>query len=254
MNEYLTSRQVQDLLQVDRTTIYRMLKDGRLTGVKIGGQWRFHAQAVNALVEGQPVAPVRHTIALSEPLPLGCIQPIQDVFAELAEVGAVTTNLDGEPVTEISNCSAFCDLILAQPSGREACTASWRKLAIHPGQTTGFSACHAGLQYARSCIAVGDTPSAMLIAGQFYADQPDPVEEEARVEYLAALHGIDAPALHAAARSLPVLNQTKRAKIGAWLTRVADVFSEVGNERRNFIGRLRAIAAMSALDQAEDEA
>jgi excisionase family DNA binding protein len=254
MNEYLTSRQVQDLLQVDRTTIYRMLKDGRLTGVKIGGQWRFHAQAVNALVEGQPEVSTYRMGGLSEPLSLGCIQPIQDVFAELAEVGAVTTNLDGEPVTEISNCSSFCDLILAQPSGRQACTDSWRKLAAHPSQTTGFSACHAGLQYARSCIAVGDTPSAMLIAGQFYADQPDPVEEQARVEYLATLHGIDIPALQAAVRSIPILHQSKRAKIGAWLTRVAGVFSEVGNERRNYIRRLRAIAAMSALDQREDEA
>ncbi|MCA9947998.1 MAG: helix-turn-helix domain-containing protein, partial [Anaerolineales bacterium] len=38
MEDLLTTRQVQELLQVDRTTVYRMRKDGRLTGVKVGQQ------------------------------------------------------------------------------------------------------------------------------------------------------------------------------------------------------------------------
>ncbi|MGB9754636.1 helix-turn-helix domain-containing protein [Roseiflexus castenholzii] len=42
MNDLLTTREVQDLLKLDRTTVYRMLKEGRLTGVKVGQQWRFH--------------------------------------------------------------------------------------------------------------------------------------------------------------------------------------------------------------------
>ena len=41
MEAFLTSKQVEELLNVDRTTIYRMLKDGRLTGAKIGKHWRF---------------------------------------------------------------------------------------------------------------------------------------------------------------------------------------------------------------------
>ena len=48
-NKLLTAKQVQDLLHVDRTTIYRMLKDGRLNGVKVGKHWRFSAQEVNDL-------------------------------------------------------------------------------------------------------------------------------------------------------------------------------------------------------------
>ena len=40
MENYLTTKQVQDLFKVDRITIYRMLQDGRLKGVKIGNQWR----------------------------------------------------------------------------------------------------------------------------------------------------------------------------------------------------------------------
>ncbi len=41
MEDLLTTREVQELLKVDRITIYRMLQDGRLHGMKIGQQWRF---------------------------------------------------------------------------------------------------------------------------------------------------------------------------------------------------------------------
>ncbi|MCA9936705.1 MAG: helix-turn-helix domain-containing protein [Anaerolineales bacterium] len=60
MDDLLTTKQVQDLLQVDRTTVYRMLKDGRITGVKVGQQWRFHRQEVENLLgisTSQPTAP-----------------------------------------------------------------------------------------------------------------------------------------------------------------------------------------------------
>ena len=50
VNDLLTSRQVQEILKVDRITVYRMLNDGRLKGVKIGQQWRFHNSEVERLL------------------------------------------------------------------------------------------------------------------------------------------------------------------------------------------------------------
>ena len=41
MPDLLTTTQVQDLLQVDRTTIYRMVESGRLPAIRVGKQWRF---------------------------------------------------------------------------------------------------------------------------------------------------------------------------------------------------------------------
>jgi len=43
MNNMLTAKDVQELLQVDRSTVYRMAEDGRLPAVKVGKQWRFPA-------------------------------------------------------------------------------------------------------------------------------------------------------------------------------------------------------------------
>ncbi len=41
MTELLTTRQVQALLHVDRTTIYRMVESGELPRWCVGKQWRF---------------------------------------------------------------------------------------------------------------------------------------------------------------------------------------------------------------------
>lgn len=247
MSNLLTAHEVQDLLKVDRTTVYRMLKDGRLTGVKIGQQWRFPRDEVDALLAGgQPIeetsAPPRDI------LPLHCVQPIQDVFSEVAGVSVVTTAPDGEPLTRPSNSCAFCALIQSSPAGYDACVASWRRLAEQSERRPVFAACHAGLQYARARIELDGELAAMLIAGQFYADAPDPGEVERRVARLAASYALDSHALAEAARDIPTLDGRMRGKLSAWLESVASTFETVAHERAELMGRLRRIAEMSALD------
>ena len=46
MVTFLTTREMQDLINVDRSTVYRMAEDGRLPGIKVGRQWRFPAARV----------------------------------------------------------------------------------------------------------------------------------------------------------------------------------------------------------------
>ena len=245
MDELLTARQVQELLKVDRTTIYRMLDDGRLTGIKVGQQWRFHRSAIESLMQGKPVANAQTFPLVVDVLPIHCLQPIQDVFAEVMGIGAITTALDGEPLTEISNPCRFCQLILASETGRAACIASWRKLAQESTVQPHFVKCHAGLQYARARIEADGALAATLVAGQFYADAPNAREETKRVSALAETHSIDENQLRAAAQAVPRLDEHKRSEIGHWLERVAHTFEQIGGERANLLARLKQIAAMS---------
>ncbi len=46
MADMLTAKDVQDLLQVDRSTVYRMAEAGRLPAIKVGKQWRFPAAQI----------------------------------------------------------------------------------------------------------------------------------------------------------------------------------------------------------------
>ncbi|MBC8331661.1 MAG: PocR ligand-binding domain-containing protein [Anaerolineae bacterium] len=246
----MTTKQVQELLQVDRTTIYRMINDGRLTGVKVGQQWRFARTEIQTILEGESTSgKANQPDVTPEILPTHCVQVIQDVFAEVAEVGAITTHLNGDPITQSSNCTLFCQLIRATDSGNLACKASWQKLAATPEiNADKFFTCHAGLQYSRAGIRVSEHISSILVAGQYYTQAPDPDEEAQRIHTLARKHGISPDALLEASAALPVLDPRLQQKIGRWLLRVAQTFGDIGRERAELMGRLQKIAEMSKFD------
>ena len=256
MNDLLTTHQVEDLLQVDRTTVYRMLNDGRLRGVKIGRMWRFPRASVEALLNGHTqtkvVGPSSNgdcPTPLCRVLPPDLIQPVQDVFAEIVGVGAVTADRQGRPCTALSNCHRFCQLIRGRESGRAACQASWRRLGLLPEKQTGFHTCHAGLRYARTCVDASDTQPAMFIVGQFNLDEPELVEVAERVARLAAEHGIDRDELLEAAAELPVLDQTTQRDLSRWLRSVGKTLERVARERSRLTARLDQIAALSDFEQ-----
>jgi excisionase family DNA binding protein len=245
LDDLLTTKQLQDYLKVDRTTIYRMLKDGRLVGIRVGNQWRFAREAIGALISGEVSIEHSSESQLETPLPLHCIQPIQDVFADIAQVGSLTTAPDGTPLTTISNPCHFCSLILASESGRLACIESWRKLASQSERRPQFVECHAGLHYARARIEIDGKLEAMAIAGQFYAARPEQNEENARLQKLAVLHDLDVQALQESAKEIRMVDERMESQIGKWLEKIAHTFEHFGRERSDLMGRLRRIAAMT---------
>jgi len=251
MDDLLTTRDVQELLKLDRTTLYRMLKDGRLSGVRVGQQWRFTRQDVEVLLRRGAAAELAAKAPIERPasapsadvLPLHCMQAIQDVFADLAHVGCVTTRLDGEPLTAISNACRLCALFQSSAAGRRQCIASWRALASRSERFPQVTACHAGLGYMHARIDIDDQPTALLVAGQFRLND-DPIG----AKQLASEYGLDADEVAAAAGAVQIFDVGARERIAAALKKVAHTFEEIGRERARMIGRLRRIAALSALD------
>jgi excisionase family DNA binding protein len=45
-SKYLTVAELSEYLQIHRTTIYRMLRQGKLPGFRIGSDWRFSLDAI----------------------------------------------------------------------------------------------------------------------------------------------------------------------------------------------------------------
>jgi len=246
MDELITTKQVQDILQVDRITIYRMLKDGRLNGVKVGNQWRFNFRDIENLLS--PGVQTEQEYAPAEVLPLHCIEVIQEVFAEILDVGAVTTDIEGQPATEISNSCEFCDLIFESPSGRLACIESWKKLAQTPKGDPQFYQCHAGFQYARGRIEQDGKLISITVAGQFLTSPPHPEELEECIDTLSKRHNIRREALEEASKGIRVLGEDKQEQIGKWLKKIANTFEIITHERAELIGRLANIAEMSTFD------
>ena len=46
-SKYLTVAELSEYLQIHRITIYRMLREGRLPGFRIGSDWRFSREAID---------------------------------------------------------------------------------------------------------------------------------------------------------------------------------------------------------------
>jgi excisionase family DNA binding protein len=249
MNEtILTAKQAQDLLKVDRTTIYRMLKDGRLNGVKVGNQWRFYASEINNMLSITRQTPTTNMKINKDILPLHCMQPVQDVFAEIAEVGSVTTGNDGVPLTRISNSCDFCKLILGTDEGRQACISSWRKLSEQKENHPEFTKCHAGLSYARGQIDVNSEVIALLVAGQFYISKPDLEEETQRIKELSKKFHIDESLLMQSSKHISILDDRKTDQISGWIEKIVGTFESISSERANMIGRLQQITEMSLIN------
>jgi excisionase family DNA binding protein len=252
----LTSRQLQELLQVDRITIYRMLNDGRLQGFKVGGHWRFSRQAIeNWLQEqqaglelAQPPHAVDELHPSAENLPLSCVQAIQDIFAESLEVGTITTLVDGTPLNTISHSCEFCDLILSTEAGRQRCIGAWRRAtaAQSPqGASTQGAVCHAGLTYVWGRIQIRGELVAAIHAGQFLTEPPQNRDWSQRITELSEATGLEDGRLRDALAEVPVLDREKHAKVPRLLQRVAATFSEIGEERLNLLGRLQRIAEIT---------
>ena len=248
MTEWLTARQVQDILKIDRVTIYRMLNDGRIKGIKIGQQWRFAQSEVNRLL-GMEVEERSESSsdAAIQDFPVDCAQNVQEIYAGILGIGSLMTNLAGEPLTSIHYASPFCKLIQSTPAGKEACQASWRKITKRGSANQPFQVCHAGLSYVRAPIDYENQTAAWLISGQFYLTRPDPSENNTDLERLAGEYGIPADALQEAARKIPVLKPDQRDQVQEWTPKVAETIESFLCERAELMNRLQQIAALSAV-------
>lgn len=206
----LSAQQVQLLLHVDRSTIYRMADDGRLPAIKVGKQWRFPRESIEALlaegaapvagaVDGRAsvttldVVPVRVSDSADAPgVPAEIAAAVGQVAAELLGVMMVITDMDGHPVAPVANpCPWFADR-LGDPGLLDTCVAEWRQLADDPAFEPRFRTGPMGFECARVFIRSGTSLVGMVLAGGVApAGIEDPtlyhLDDEHRRQVLTAL-------------------------------------------------------------------
>lgn len=254
VDDLLTTRQLQELLQVDRITIYRMLNDGRLHGFKVGGQWRFSRQEIETWLREQRIhlgvaEELSPTGEIATPsskvLSISCVQAIQDICAEALNVAAVTIDPDGTLLTGISNSCDFCDLILSSDEGQRHCAAAWRALGNGRAHR-----CHAGLLCVCAPIEVGGKLVAITSGCQFAVRTVGDGDQmwAANLSALAADLGLSEDDLQAAAGTVRLVPEGYVLRVTRLFQRIADTLSELGEERLGFLGRLQYIAEMSKVD------
>ncbi|HEY80411.1 MAG TPA: helix-turn-helix domain-containing protein [Caldilineae bacterium] len=258
MTELLTTKQLQEILQVDRTTIYRMAEAGRIPAIKVGNQWRFPRHQIEAwLWQQQPQAatPVAAPFplqedsadlppnALSRAFPLECVQLIQDTFADLLGVMMVITDLDGNMITQPSNEAGLFTATETSPNAHQRCLEHWISMAGDPRLQPGFQRSHLGLLCARGLIRVGHEIKAMLVVGGIAPEDWPPSDEE--IEAIAQFLQIEPDLIRDHVDEVHRADHQRMQEILPYVQRMADVFSYIATDRSKLLQRLDKIAELA---------
>ncbi len=265
MADLLTTGQVQGLLKVNRTTIYRMVEGGRLPAIRVGKQWRFEkdeierwlqaqaspvasvlpaspaaSQAPTALSAGPAVSP-----QLAEILPLTCVQLMQDAFAEMLGVMLVITDMRGQPITQVSNPCPFFVAATQKAGGAAACTQTWQGLAESISLEPRYIASEVGLLCARGLIRSRSDLRGMVILGGIAPEAWPPASQ--LLASIARNLCVEPAVLEANLGAVHRLDKTQRERALRFVQRIADIVSHIAEDRSSIYGKLQAIASLTTL-------
>jgi excisionase family DNA binding protein len=171
--ELMSAEDVESLLGIDKSTVYRMAQDGRLPAIKVGRQWRFPAGPIRGLLEGAGIELSSATAGPRSPrLPAVLasadalhLQPLIDLAADLLGVMMVVTDMEGNPASEVANPCAWFAERQEDPAVLEACLSDWRALANEQAFAPTFRVGPHGFECARALVREGNQLVGMVLAG-----------------------------------------------------------------------------------------
>ncbi len=256
-----TAKDVQTLLHVDRSTVYRMAESGRLPAIKIGRQWRFPADQFQAWLKQQSTdlpatadpasplaAPLAPSVAAFPPedfqalLPLDCVQLIQDTFADTIGTMLVITDMDGNPVTAVSNPCGLFALVSRFPDSVKLCVADWARMGAELDLEPKLIRSHLGLLGARAFIRVGTELKGMVVIGGIAPDTWPPAPED--VQVMARKFGLTADDFLPHVNEVFYLDAPQQTLALSVVQRVATIVTHIITERIILVSKLNSIAEL----------
>ena len=241
----LTTRDVQRLIRVDRSTIYRMAEDGRLPAIKVGRQWRFPEDRLREWLGTEESAPAREaSVGLAAALGPGALQAVSDLLGEALGAMVILTDLEGRPLASPSNPCGLFATAHRYPGVLERCIDGWQTLADEVDFDPQWRVTPFGFLCARSLVRDGSRLVGTIIAGGVAPAAWPPAEPECA--RLAADLGVPPAVFAAHAAEVHHLDEGDRARVLRLLPRAAAFLSRLAGERSHLVGRLEAIAALAA--------
>ncbi|MGN0552556.1 MAG: PocR ligand-binding domain-containing protein [Oscillospiraceae bacterium] len=164
-------------------------------------------------------------IALTDLISVGTLQSIQDGFAKLTGMAALTTDADGNAVTKGSNFTDFCmDLTRKSREGCRRCGQCDKKGgedALLSRKSVAYS-CHAGLVDFAAPIMLGGEMIGSFIGGQVLTEEPD--EEKFRA--IARELSIDEDKYITALRKVKIVDRKQVEAAADFLFIIAGLLSQ----------------------------
>lgn len=254
MATLLSTKDLQELINVDKSTIYRMAEDGRLPAIKVGRQWRFPAEKIGEMLGGltaspRPVAPSGAASDLGVLLVADTAEAVVELVADLFGVMAVITDMAGRPITDVANPNGYFRAIADRPDAIAKCAEGWRELGEDGGLESRFKPSHLGFLCSRTFIRVGNELVGMLIVGGIAPKQWPPSEEF--LAGVAAELGVPMATLAAHVDETYSVDESRQQWILSLLPRISDLISRLAGARNQLLDKLDAIAALAGSDAAK---
>jgi len=244
MVTYLTARDLEELIRVDKSTIYRMAEDGRLPAVKVGRQWRFPEDAVMGWLgidTGGAVMRIEHN--LRDLVTPGVATAVAVLAAAAMGVMVVVTDMDGRPLTPVANPCGLFNAVAADPAILPRCISSWQKYASAPDLVPRFGPSEFGFLCARAFVRRDTRLLGMVIAGGVAPDAWPPAPTTVRA--ITTGLGVAEEVFADHADEVYHLAHSEQARLLGLLPRVALLVSQIADEAGAVAGKLSAIAELA---------
>ena len=228
-----------------------MAESGRLPAIKVGKQWRFAREKVDAWLQTQggtalPSIPEEKGTSHNEfadLFPLECVQLIQNTFGDALGVMIVTTDINGRPVTEVSNPCGLFSAISDTPRALQKCLENWRDLAHTIDLEPKFTASHLGLLCARAMVRVESELKGMVLVGGIAPENWPPAAEQ--IEHIADEFGVDVATVNSHVSEVFYLDETEKVRVLSFVQRIANIVAYIISERNSLMSKLDAIAQLT---------
>lgn len=217
---------MQDLIKVDKSTIYRMAETGRLPAIKVGRQWRFPADRLYDWLDHRGLQWAPSTAGLRDLIPSESMEALTSLFGETLGVMMVVTDMAGRPLTDVGNPCGLFAAAHRHPGVLERCIAGWRDMADDPDLEPQWKPSPLGFLCARTLVRVGAQLKGMVMVGGLAPEDwpPEPAEVERLAaelevptdllsEHIGEVHCLDPHEQERLLRLLP--------RLGAFLSRLA---------------------------------
>lgn len=187
-------------------------------------------------------------IKLTDLIDVAVLQEIQDGFAEVTGMAALTTDADGSPITQGSNFTDFCMKYTRQSAkGCERCEKCDRDGGEQTRRTGRAAAyvCHGGLMDFAAPIMVNGQFIGSFIGGQVLIEEPD----EKKFRRIASDLGIDPDEYITALRKVNIVPKERVETAARFLHTIAKSISQIAYakfEAQNNNDRLTSDAAATS--------
>ena len=173
---------------------------------------------------------VDHEYYLTDLIDRDILQRVQNAFSNMIGVAALTTDTNGEPVTEGSNFSEFCmKYTRKSPVGCVRCSQCDKmgtEKALKAGKSITYF-CHAGLIDFAAPIMVNDKVIGCFVGGQVLTKSPDPELIRKTAEEI----GVDPEEYLEAAGKIKIVDQELMDSALKLISSIAEVLSDIAYNR-----------------------